>query len=159
MTAPEITPSKAPLTVPLPTADELARQVADAMFNSDTAARVTLGVEIVSVGEGRAQLRMPVAQRHLNGHDICHGGFIFTLADTAFAYACNSRNRNTVAAAASIDFLRPARKGDVLTGEAQEQTLQGRHGIYDVKVTNQTGDTIAMFRGKSAQIPGAIVPG
>lgn len=148
----------APVTASLRSADELARQVALAMFNSDTAARVTLGVEIVSVGEGRAELRMRVAQGHLNGHDICHGGFIFTLADTAFAYACNSRNRNTVAAAASIDFLRPARKGDVLTCEAQEQTLQGRHGIYDAKVTNQQGDTIAMFRGKSAQIPGAIVP-
>lgn len=128
------------------------------MFNSDTAARVTLGVEIVSVSEGRAELRMPVAQRHLNGHDICHGGFIFTLADTAFAYACNSRNRNTVAAAASIDFLRPARKGDVLTCQALEQFQQGRQGVYDMMVTNQRGELVALFRGKSAQIPGTILP-
>jgi acyl-CoA thioesterase len=148
----------APVTPPPPTADELARQVADAMFNSDTAARVTLGVEIVSVGEGRAELRMRVAQLHLNGHNICHGGFIFTLADTAFAYACNSRNRNTVAAAASIDFLRPARKGDVLTCQAIEQFQQGRQGVYDMMVTNQQGELIALFRGKSAQIPGTILP-
>ena len=94
----------------------------------------------------------------LNGHQICHGGLIFTLADSSFAFACNSRNLNTVASGCSIEFLRPVHGGDVLTAEAVEQTLNGRTGIYDIRVTNRAGDTVALFRGKSAQIKGNVIP-
>ena len=94
----------------------------------------------------------------LNGHKICHGGLIFTLADSTFAFACNSHNKVAVAAGCSIEFLKPAHLGDVLTCEGIEQTLQGRHGIYDMKVTNQRHEVIAMFRGKSAHIQGTVVP-
>jgi acyl-CoA thioesterase len=94
----------------------------------------------------------------LNGHDICHGGMIFTLADSTFAYACNSRNHATVAAGCSIEFLQPAHLGDVLTCEGREQVLQGRHGVYDMQVTNQHGQVVALFRGKSTQIKGHVMP-
>ena len=126
------------------------------MFAADVAARETMGIEVLSVAPGRAVLRMAVKPLHLNGHQICHGGFIFTLADTTFAYACNSYNRNAVAAGCSIEFLRPGQLGDVLTCEGVEQTLSGRHGIYDMKVSNQNGEAVALFRGKSAVIPGQI---
>src|SRR3990167_2701046 len=128
------------------TPQERAAKVGETMFAADVAARETMGIEILSVMPGRAVLRMAVKPLHLNGHRICHGGFIFTLAYTTFAYGCN------------IEFLRPGHEGDVLTCEGVEQTLQGRHGIYDMKVRNQKGEVIAMFRGKSAVIPGAIFP-
>jgi acyl-CoA thioesterase len=99
-----------------------------------------------------------VRELHLNGHKICHGGFIFTLADSTFAFACNSHNKVAVAAGCSIEFLRPGQLGDVLTCEGTEQTLSGRHGVYDMKVSNQHGEVIAMFRGKSAQIAGTVLP-
>lgn len=140
------------------TPDERARQVGESMFAVDVAARETMGIQIVSVAPGRAVLRMAVRPLHLNGHKICHGGFIFTLADTTFAYACNSYNKNAVAAGCSIEFLKPGMEGDVLTCEGLEQVLQGRHGIYDMKVTNQKGEVVAMFRGKSAVIPGQVFP-
>ncbi|MBE0587970.1 MAG: hydroxyphenylacetyl-CoA thioesterase PaaI [Hydrogenophaga sp.] len=140
------------------TPQERANRVGESMFAVDVAARETMGIELVSVGPGRAMLRMAVKPLHLNGHQICHGGFIFTLADTTFAYACNSYNRNAVAAGCSIEFLKPGHAGDVLTCEGVEQTLQGRHGIYDMRVTNQKGEVIAMFRGKSAVIPGQVFP-
>lgn len=140
------------------TPEQRATRVGEAMFAADVAARETMGIEIVSVTPGRAVLRMAVKALHLNGHKICHGGFIFTLADTTFAYACNSYNRNAVAAGCSIEFLKPSLEGDVLTCEGQEQVLQGRHGIYDMKVSNQKGEVVAMFRGKSAVIPGSIFP-
>lgn len=139
-------------------ARELARQVGAAMFAVDTASKDTMGMELVSCEPGRAVMRMAVRELHLNGHQICHGGFIFTLADSTFAFACNSRNRNTVAAGGSIEFLKPGHLGDVLTCEGVEQTLSGRHGIYDMKVSNQRGDVVALFRGKSAQIPGTVIP-
>jgi acyl-CoA thioesterase len=138
------------------TPQERAVRVGEAMFAVDVAARETMGIELVRVEPGRAVLRMAVKPLHLNGHQICHGGFIFTLADTTFAYACNSHNRNTVAAGCSIEFLKPAHNGDVLTCEGWEQVLQGRHGIYDMRVSNQRGEVVAMFRGKSAQIPGTV---
>lgn len=140
------------------TPQDRANKVGEAMFAADVAARETMGIELVSVAPGRAVMRMSVQPLHLNGHQICHGGFIFTLADTTFAYACNSYNRNAVAAGCSIEFLKPGHQGDVLTCEGLEQTLQGRHGIYDMKVTNQKGEVVAMFRGKSAQIPGHVFP-
>jgi acyl-CoA thioesterase len=137
----------------------LARRVGESMFAGDTASRDTMGMELLSCEPGRALMRMTVAERHLNGHRICHGGFIFTLADSTFAFACNSRNRVTVAAGCSIEFLKPGQPGDVLTCEGVEQILQGRHGIYDMKVSNQRGEVVAMFRGKSAQLPGSVLPG
>ena len=135
-----------------------AKQVAESMFAVDTATKDTMGMEILVCKPGRAVLRMPVQPLHLNGHQICHGGFIFTLADSTFAFACNSYNKAAVAAGCSIEFLKPAKLGDVLTCEGVEQTLSGRHGIYDMRVTNQHGDTIAMFRGKSTQIQGTVIP-
>ena len=136
----------------------LAAKVGETMFAVDTATKDTLGIELVSCEPGRAVLRMTVRQLHLNGHKICHGGFIFTLADSTFAFACNSHNKVTVAAGCSIEFLKPGQLGDVLTCEGVEQVLQGRHGIYDMKVTNQNGETVAMFRGKSASIQGHVIP-
>jgi acyl-CoA thioesterase len=141
-----------------PQAIALAQNVAQSMFAVDTATKDTMGIEILVCEPGRAVLRMPVQPLHLNGHQICHGGFIFTLADSTFAFACNSYNKAAVAAGCSIEFLKPAKLGDVLTCEGVEQTLSGRHGIYDMRVTNQHGDTIAMFRGKSAQIQGTVIP-
>ena len=135
----------------------LAQSVAQKMFAADRASREFMQMALLSCTPGRASMRMTVRAEQLNGHQICHGGFIFTLADSTFAFACNSHNKNAVASGASIEFLKPAHEGDVLTCEAQEQTLQGRHGIYDMKVTNQRGEVIAMFRGKSAQIPGSVL--
>ena len=139
-------------------AKEIAQQVGENLFAMDIASKDTMGMALISCEPGRAVLRMAVTERHLNGHQICHGGFIFTLADSTFAFACNSHNKNAVAAGCSIEFLKPGKLGDVLTCEGIEQTLSGRHGIYDMKVTNQNGEVIAMFRGKSAQIPGTVIP-
>ncbi|MBT2795262.1 hydroxyphenylacetyl-CoA thioesterase PaaI [Paraburkholderia strydomiana] len=139
------------------TPDELARATAAAMYENDACSRA-LGLEIMEVRAGYARLRMAVRDDFLNGHQICHGGLIFTLADSTFAFACNSYNLNTVASGCSIEFLRPVHGGDVLTAEAVEQTLNGRTGIYDIRVTNRAGDTVAMFRGKSAQIKGNVIP-
>jgi len=137
---------------------DLARQVGESMFAVDTATKDTMGMELVSCQPGHAEFRMTVKELHLNGHKICHGGFIFTLADSTFAFACNSYNKAAVAAGCSIEFLKPGQLGDVLTCVGQEQTMSGRHGIYDMKVTNQKGEVIAMFRGKSAQIQGTVIP-
>lgn len=135
----------------------LAHRVGQAMWAADTASKDTMGMELLECSPGRAVVRMEVKALHLNGHKICHGGFIFTLADTTFAFACNSHNKVTVAAGCAIEFLKPGQLGDVLTCLGEEQTLTGRHGIYDMRVTNQHGEVIAMFRGKSAQIAGTIV--
>ena len=135
-----------------------AARVGESMFAVDVASKDTMGMELLTVEPGRAVIRMVVKPLHLNGHQICHGGFIFTLADSTFAFACNSHNKNAVAAGCSIEFLKPAHAGDVLTCEGVEQTLSGRHGIYDMRVCNQRGEVVAMFRGKSAQIPGTVFP-
>jgi acyl-CoA thioesterase len=137
---------------------ELAATVGATMFAVDRASKDFMRMELVSCEPGRAVMRMTVREEMLNGHQICHGGFIFTLADSTFAFACNSRNFATVASGASIEFLRPAHSGDVLRCEGVEQLLQGRHGIFDMKVSNQRGETVAMFRGKSAQIKGSVLP-
>jgi acyl-CoA thioesterase len=136
---------------------DLARRVGQAMWAVDTASKDTMGMELLECSPGRAVVRMEVRALHLNGHQICHGGFIFTLADTTFAFACNSYNKVTVAAGCSIEFLKSGQLGDVLTCVGVEQTLTGRHGIYDMQVSNQRGEVVAMFRGKSAQIAGVIV--
>lgn len=140
------------------TPQALASQVGEAMFAADAASRDFLGMELLACEPGRARMRMSVREPMLNGHRICHGGLIFTLADSTFAFACNSHNRVTVAAGCSIEFLRPAQLGDVLTCEGVERVLQGRHGIYDMTVSNQRGEVVALFRGKSTAIQGTVVP-
>ena len=136
---------------------ELAAAVGESMFAADAASRETMGMQLLECKPGYAKLSMEVKALHLNGHKICHGGFIFTLADSTFAFACNSHNKVTVAAGCSIEFLKPGQLGDVLTCEGVEQTLSGRHGIYDMRVSNQNGEVVAMFRGKSAQIQGVVI--
>jgi acyl-CoA thioesterase len=103
-------------------------------------------------------MRMRVRDDMLNGHGTCHGGYIFMLADSAFAFACNSHNFNTVGAGCTIDYLAPGRAGDVLVAEAVEQALSGKTGVYDVVVTDQDGRKIALFRGKSHRVAGHVVP-
>ena len=134
----------------------LAQRVADAMFARDRASQ-GLGMRITRVGAGHAELTMTVRGDMVNGHAICHGGFVFTLADSAFAFACNSYNMNTVANGCTIEFLAPAHEGDVLTAVAQERAQVGRNGVYDVEVRNQAGVTIAHFRGKSTRIKGEVL--
>lgn len=134
----------------------LAERVAAAMYSRDSASQ-GLGMRVAEVSPGHAELTMAVRADMLNGHAICHGGFIFTLADSAFAFACNSYNLNTVASGCSIDFVAPAREGDVLTARARERALSGRTGVYDVEVANQRGETVALFRGKSYRIKGHLV--
>jgi acyl-CoA thioesterase len=136
----------------------LAAKVGEAMFAVDAASKDFLQMELLACEPGRARMRMLVREPMLNGHRICHGGLIFTLADSTFAFACNSRNLVTVAAGCSIEFLKPAQLGDVLTCEGVEQVLQGRHGVYDMKVSNQHGEVVAVFRGKSASIQGTVIP-
>ena len=137
-------------------AHALAQRVADGMYARDRASQ-SLGMRILDVAPGRARLTMTVRADMLNGHAICHGGFIFTLADSAFAFACNSYNLTTVASGCAIDFVAPAREGDVLTASAVEQSAAGRTGIYDIEVANQRGEKIALFRGRSYRIKGQVV--
>ena len=137
-------------------AQALAERVAAGMYARDTASQA-MGMRIVRVAPGHAEMAMTVRADMLNGHAICHGGFIFTLADSAFAYACNSYNLNTVASGCAIDFTAPAREGDVLTARAHERQLAGRTGVYDVEVANQRGEPVAMFRGKSYRIKGHLI--
>jgi acyl-CoA thioesterase len=138
----------------LPTFDPAA--VAAHMFAADGASR-GLGMRIAQVGEGTATLTMAVRDDMLNGHEICHGGFITTLADSAFAFACNSRNVVTVASGLSVDFLAPAHRGDVLTATAAEVSRSGRTGVYDMVVVNQHGAKIAFVRGRSHSMVGRSV--
>ncbi len=121
------------------------------MFAADRASQ-GLGMRILALGAGTARLEMAVRDDMLNGHEICHGGFITTLADSAFAFACNSRNRLTVAAGLTVDFLAPAHRGDVLIADAVEVSLAGRTGVYDMVVTNQHGVRVALVRGRSARL-------
>lgn len=136
----------------------LAEAVAKAMWSRDRAANA-LGMRIDEVRQGYARLSMPVRGDMVNGHHICHGGLIFSLADTAFAYACNSYNKNTVASACNIDFLAPGKEGDTLSAEAVEMSASGRTGVYDVTVRDSAGKTIALFRGKSYRISGEVIAG
>ena len=144
------TTATAGVTVPL------AEAVGAHMFAADRASR-GLGMRIVALGEGTARLEMAVRDDMLNGHEICHGGFITSLADSAFAFACNSRNQLTVAAGLSVDFLAPVKGGEVLTAEAIEVSLRGRSGVYDIVVTNQDGVRVALVRGRSASLRGRTV--
>ena len=136
--------------------DDLARACADAMWKEDDASS-GLGMKIADIGPGRATLTMTVRPEMVNGQRIAHGGFIFTLADSAFAFACNSHNDRAVAAQGSITFIRPGKLGDKLVATAREISRSGRSGIYDVSVT--VGDAvIAEFRGHSRTIPGTWLP-
>jgi len=117
------------------------------MFAADQASK-GLGIDLLEAGEGRAVLRMRIARTMINGHEIAHGGYVFLLADSAFACACNSRGPVTVAAGADIAFLHPVREGDVLTAVAQERVISGRSGIYDVTVS-RGDEVVAEFRGRS----------
>ena len=137
-------------------AQHIAESSARAMFEQDRASRA-LGMRIVEIRPGFARLTMRVRDDMVNGHEICHGGLIFTLADSAFAFACNTYNFVTVAAGGSIDFLRPGRLGDTLTATAEERSRSRRTGVYDVAVHNQAGECIAMFRGRSHQTSAHII--
>lgn len=136
---------------------QVAERVAAVMFARDAASQ-SLGMQVKKVQPGYARLTLVIRPDMLNGHAICHGGIVFTLADSAFAFACNSRNQNTVASGCSIDFLAPAKAGDELTAEAAERALLGRIGVYDVTVTDQEGRTIALFRGRSYRVTGEVIP-
>lgn len=129
--------------------ERLAAAVAEVMYARDAASQA-LGMTLEEVGPGYARLRMAVREDMLNGHRTCHGGIVFALADSAFAFACNSRDVATVAAGCSIEFLAPAREWDELVAEACERSLQGRNGVYDVDVRRDAGELVATFRGRSA---------
>ena len=139
-------------------AQELARACADAMWAEDAASR-GLGMQIVSVAPGQAELTMTVTERMVNGHQLCHGGYIFTLADSAFAFSCNTYNQRTVAQHCAVTFIVSAKLGDQLTARAVERQRRGRSGIYDITVTRQDGTVIAEFRGHSRTIQGELLPG
>ena len=135
------------------TPQQTAEFVRDGMFANDRASK-SLGLQIAAVGPGTATLTMAVRDDMLNGHDICHGGFMATLADSSFAFACNSYNELTVASGFAIDIVAPARKGDVLTAVCREVSKAGRTGVYDVEITNQKGERVAVFRGRSYTLKG-----
>lgn len=134
---------------------ERAEKSADAMWSDDGASQ-WIGMQIQSVDEGRAEISLQVQKHHCNGHGMCHGGITFSLADTAFAFACNSRNQRTVAHNNMITYIAPAQIGDTLTATAREVSLTGRSGIYDVCVRNQNNDVIAEMRGLSRSIKGQL---
>ena len=137
--------------------DDLARRCAEAMWAGDRASQA-LGMTIEAIAPGRAVLSMPVREDMVNGHALCHGGFIFTLADSAFAFACNTYGQRTVAHHCAVTFLAPARLGDRLVATAVERFRKGRSGIYDVTVTDAAGTRVAEFRGHSRTIAGALLP-
>jgi len=137
-------------------AQALAEACRDAMWENDRASR-GLSIQIVAVGPGSATLTMAVREDMLNGHDICHGGFVTTLADSAFAFACNAYNEVTVASGFDMNLIAAARMGDVLTAVASEVAKSGRTGVYDIAVANQRGERVAAFRGRSYTMKGRPV--
>jgi acyl-CoA thioesterase len=137
-------------------AERVARAAADAMRRADRAADGA-GVHLLDVGPGRATVTMTVAESHVNGHGICHGGYLFLLADAALAYASNSHGVSAVASGADIDFLRPVPLGAELVAEAVELALAGRSGVYDVRV-RLGAEPVAVFRGRTRQVPGLPPP-
>ena len=134
----------------------LARAAGEHMYARDRATQ-GLGIALLEVRPGYARMQMKVRNDMLNGHAMCHGGFIFTLADSTFAFACNSYNVQTVAAGCSIEFLAPAFDGELLVAEAVEQSRSGRTGVYDVVVVNPAGRKVALMRGKSHQLKGDVI--
>lgn len=143
----------------LPRAEQvqrLAERAAQALYERDRASQA-LGMRIAAVRAGWARVVMTVRADMVNGHGVCHGGLVFALADSAFAFACNSHNESTVAAAAAVDFLSGAREGDELTAEASELWRTRRNGIYEITVYNQRGERVALFRGRSYRLEGQVV--
>jgi len=134
----------------------LAERVIAVMFARDRASQA-LGMRVTGVRPGWARVAMPVRADMVNGHGLCHGGLVFALGDSAFAFACNSYNDSTVGAAATIDYLTAAREGDELTAEASELWRTRRNGLYEIVVTNQRGERIALFRGRSYRVDGQVV--
>lgn len=134
---------------------QLAELAGRTMFERDPASQA-LGMTLDAIKPGYARMSMTIRPDMLNGHGTAHGGYIFMLADSAFAFACNSHNLNTVGASCTIDYLAPGRAGDVLVAEAVEQALQGKTGVYDVTVSDQEGRKIALFRGKSHRVGGLV---
>ena len=137
-------------------AADLAQACAEKMWAQDNASQ-GLGMAIRDIAPGHAVVTMQVQSSMVNGLGLCHGGFIFTLADSTFAFACNSYNIQAVAAGCSIEYLAPGYEGDLLQAEATEQAQSGRTGVYDIVVSNQDGKKIALFRGKSHQLKGAVI--
>ena len=138
-------------------ATTLAHKCADVMWAEDRASQ-GLGMEILDIAPGRATLAMTITSAMTNGHGMCHGGFIFALADSAFAFACNTYDQKTVAQHCSVTFIRPAQLGDRLTARAVERSRTGRSGIYDISVSTADRKTVAEFRGHSRTIDGTILP-
>lgn len=137
------------------TPQQLAEACAASMYERDLAVR-HLGIKVLRMAPGEADLQMTIAETMIQSHATCHGGYLFTLADSAFAYACNSHDDATVALGCSIDYIAPGRLGDVLTARASEVSRSGRTGNYDVRIENQHGQLIAMFHGKSYKIRGSV---
>ena len=135
------------------TAQQIAEAARDAMWRNDRASKA-LGMQVLAVGPGSATLCMTVREDMLNGHDICHGGLITTLADSAFAFACNSYNEVTVASGLDVNLIAAGKLGDVLTATAVEVNKAGRTGVYDVTVRNQRNEAVAAFRGRSYTMKG-----
>jgi acyl-CoA thioesterase len=133
----------------------LAELAGKTMYERDPASQA-LGMTLDAIGPGYARMSMRVRPDMLNGHATCHGGYIFMLADSAFAFACNSHNFNTVGAGCTIDYLAPGREGDLLVAEALEQALSGKTGVYDIVVSTQDGRKLALFRGKSHRVGGMV---
>lgn len=138
------------------TPNELAKACAEAMWADDHASQ-HLGMKLEHVAAGEATISMSVTKAMTNGHATCHGGYMFTLADSAFAFSCNTYNQRTVAQHVSITYIAPAFESDRLTATAREVSRKGRGGIYDVRVTNQNGETIAEFRGHSRTVKGTLL--
>lgn len=139
-----------------PTAQQIAEAVRDAMWRDDRASKA-LGMQVQAIGPGSSTVTMTVRDDMLNGHDICHGGLITTLADSAFAFACNAYNEVTVASGFDVNLVTAARLGDLLTAEAREVNKAGRTGVYDIEVRNQRGERVAVFRGRSYTLKGKPV--
>jgi acyl-CoA thioesterase len=151
--SPEIVPGSADeeITPGVTDALKIARSAVQSMYRTDRASQ-NLGVEILDVAPGSVRICMTVRPEMVNGHGLCHGGVIFTLADSAFAFACNSHGEPMVAAGVSIEFLAPTPAGELLTALATEVSRGARHGVYDVRVTKSSGETVALFRGRSARL-------
>ena len=135
---------------------EVAERVRDGMYLNDTVAQF-FGMQFLEIAPGYVKISMKIRPEMLNGFKICHGGMVTTLADTAFAYACNSCNEQTVASGLSMDFIAPSYENEVLVAEAKEVSQAGRTGVYDITVTKSTGELIAVMRGKSYRIKGRPV--
>lgn len=139
------------------TPQQLADAVGRHMFERDSCAQA-LGMSLDAIGPGYARMTMAVRDDMTNGHKIAHGGMMFTLADAAFAYACNAYNHVAVAAGCDIVFPAAAKVGDVLTAACEEKHMRGRNGVYDVTITNQNGEVVALFRGHARRLKGTVVP-